>query len=92
MHLGQTRRIWLYKRVDALEYITRGNSQPRVDYLVTTGKGIEGSKTVRTQMAYAKALIHPTGRENGCRGKPRTASSSYRAFSPSLNMYLMAGL
>jgi hypothetical protein len=36
-------------------------SQPRVEHLVTAWEGIEGSKTVRTQMAYAKALIHPTG-------------------------------
>ena len=67
-------------------------SQPRVEHLVTAWEDIEGSKTVRTQMAYAKALIHPTGRENGCRGKLRTAASAYRVFSPSLNMYLMAGL
>jgi hypothetical protein len=41
-----------------------GRSQPRVEHRVTVWEGIEGSKTVRTQMAYAKALIHPNGREN----------------------------
>jgi hypothetical protein len=61
MHLGQMRRIWLYKRVVEPEYTTMRRSQPRVEHLVTAWEGIEGSKTVRTQMAYAKALIHPTG-------------------------------
>ncbi len=50
-------------------------SRPRVEHLVTAWEGIEGSKTVRTQMAYAKALIHPTGRENSYRRKPRAAST-----------------
>ena len=64
MHLGQTRRIWLYKRVVVPEYTTLRRSQPRVEHLVTAWEGIEGSKTVRTQMAYTKALIRLTGREN----------------------------
>ena len=75
MHLGQMRRIWLYKRVVEPEYTTMRRSRPRVEHLVTAWEGIEGSKTVRTQMAYAKALIHPTGRENSYRRKPRAAST-----------------
>ena len=57
MHLGQMRRIWLYKRVVEPEYTTMRRSQPRVEHLVTAWEGIEGSKTVRTQMAYAKAQL-----------------------------------
>jgi len=50
MHLGQTGRMWLCKRVDELEYITQGSSQPRVEHQVTAWEGIEGTKTVRAQM------------------------------------------
>jgi hypothetical protein len=97
------RRIWLYKRVVGGEYITLRRTWPRADPSFKTWKRIESSKTSGQQRKASRAAalqsaVLAIGRRiaaqsgSGFYDLHSPNGRPYRTFSPSLYMYLIAGL